>query len=464
MDVAFFKHIKRASYCFPRLESLDLPDDRDPPEWQWAPDELRAILARLPALRELFVSGASAAWHEMPERDRGYAVRPSILVVDQELHEMDSASLRALKRHFEGRFDVPCLAIPSFFRALRENAFEGARRIVSELGVSPLAARLGDVSPYFQASRYGRRGDELEGATALHVLACLIADWGLAPLAIEALPRPQRPGCSRGAGRTPLHLAVERSPSFVQDLLEIGADPLRPDAKGSNALHFACGRNFLDGARALLEAAARTGVDEAKLTTAKDRAGRTPLQLLSGEAAATAAAAEAQAAKAMEEDEKQRKADRADSSLSEGQRREREARRQERRQALQQPRIDCALIAVHAVEFLGLDGDQLKDMGVRRAFLEEPVWGGTGTEFLLHFAARKCTPEAVRALLDAGADPWLENRDGSTVVQFAVHERNVPLKEAIRCFAEESGIPFHQLAAPGPGPRGRPGKRARTSG
>eukprot|EP00741_Cyanophora_paradoxa_P014398 tig00020801_g13887.t1 len=372
--------------------------------------------------------------------------------------------------------------------ALQENMFEGARRFVSELGVSPLAARLGDaypegpwVPPYFQTSRYGRRGDELEGATALHVLTCidprfadaarqLIVDWGLASLASTPLRR--RPGCSRGAGRTPLHLAVERSPSFVQSLLEIGADPLRQDAKGSNALHVACGRGIVEGARALLEAAARAGIDPLPV---KDAAGRTPLQLLSGEAAATAAAAEARAAVSggSEVEGGERGGELGGpgtslSSASEGKKREQEGKRreEEKRRLLRIREALCrrSLIAAHAVEFLGLDGDQLEDLGVRCAFLEEPVWGGTGTEFLLHFAARECTPETVRALLDAGADPWLENRDGSTVVQFAVHERNVPLKEAIRCFAEESGIPFHQLAAPGPGPRGRPGKRARTSG
>eukprot|EP00741_Cyanophora_paradoxa_P014402 tig00020801_g13891.t1 len=122
---------------FPRLESLDI---ELPLARALMPDELQRLVARLPALRELYVSGASARRRdrEMPERDGGYAVRPGVLIVDDELHEMDAASLRALKRHFEGRFDrymCPDCAAPEALDTLAGLLKEG--RALDDVSHSP---------------------------------------------------------------------------------------------------------------------------------------------------------------------------------------------------------------------------------------------------------------------------------------------------------------------------------------
>eukprot|EP00741_Cyanophora_paradoxa_P024140 tig00021742_g23314.t2 len=407
---------------FPRLESLDVTGYWDPSQ-----DELQRLVARLPVLRDLYTS-----------RQRHTADGRPSLVIFGDLLSMDAASLRALRQHFEGRINLPRLAVPFLFQELRDpqRNLDGVWRLVAELGV-PLLARLsGDgnrdpwTCPYFrEAWEEGKR--------------TLVSEWGerLAPLANEPLRS------DRGGRRSPLAIAVERSPRLVGALLDIGANPLYKDTEGATALHVACGRGFLEGARALLEAAARAGLD---LLAEKDAAGRTPLQLLE----AAAAAAEEEERNDGEEEERERVSAQSDPKkafyFSEQARRQRKLQREEARRGR-------SLIAAYAVEFLGLDGDQLEGLGVRRAFLEEAVWGRGGTEFLLHFAARECTPEAVRALLDAGADLWLEDEGGETVLQISVHARNLPLKGAIRGFAEENGIPLHRIV------EGRPEKRVRAS-
>eukprot|EP00741_Cyanophora_paradoxa_P021843 tig00021374_g21085.t1 len=144
-------------------------------------------------------------------------------------------------------------------------------------------------------------------------------------------------------------------------------------------------------------------------------------------------------------------------------------------------RIGRSRIAVRVMESLQLDGAQLEALGVRPAFLEEAVWGGEGDEPLLHFAARKATPAAVRALLRAGADPCLEDEGGFAALKiitdmernYEAHyssagpyasemQRAADVEGVILAFAEERGIPVNRLYGSKSGRR--PAKRARVRG
>eukprot|EP00741_Cyanophora_paradoxa_P016186 tig00000042_g15626.t1 len=398
--------------------------------------ELRSLLARLPALRDLYaVQPGYHAGSDDFKRLAEEARRPGRLVIGRSLLNMDAESLGKLRGHFDGtayprpegsRLDVPRFVVLAFFKALclGRSWIGQARRLVSELGVSPLA-RLDEASisistgpwvpPYFRTDpSLLREIPELrEGPTALHLLINigraplrkLIAEWGLAPLVNVPL--------RAGSCRTPLHLAAKGGDhDSVEALLEAGADPLRQDAAGATALHVACQLGRVEAAKALLEAAARAGLD---LLPVVDGAGRTPLQLLLD--------------------------------------------------GFKSTQHERSHIAAHAVELLKLDGPTLEALGVRRALLEEPRWGEGGTEFLLHFAARECTPAAVRALLDAGADILLEDAGGSTVLRRAIAARDRAVEEALLDFARERGVPLDRLGAyPSTLSDGdpRPDKRART--
>eukprot|EP00741_Cyanophora_paradoxa_P016187 tig00000042_g15627.t1 len=451
---------------FPRLESLDVT------RTDCAPSQLRSLLARLPALRDLYLmlfprmnpDDARGYWESLADEVR----RPGRLLVNESLLKMDAESLGKLRGHFDGtayprpegsRLDVPRLVVPAFFKALgygwrgvppffrdaaavlaRQGApcAEGATAlhalasgVLTTAEVRQLIAEWGLESFVNVPLRSGSRRTPLhlavahapsvvgtllelgadpfrrdaEGATALHV-ACaeLIAEWGLESFVNVPL--------RSGSRRTPLHLAAAHAPGLVQVLLDIGANPILQDAAGATALHTACESGCVETVEALLDAAARKGLD---LLSVRDEAGRSPLQLL---------------------------------LLGRGDSRAR------------------SRIATHFVEFQGLDESQLETYGVRRAFLEEPVWGEGGTEFLLHFAARECTPAAVRALLEAGADPCLKDRDGWTVLDFAQLWRKAALKEAIVSFASKKGV-FDKLCRgdldSAAGSASRPEKRARAA-
>eukprot|EP00741_Cyanophora_paradoxa_P017528 tig00020996_g16932.t1 len=285
---------------FPRLESLDVSDLED----VYDPSGLERLAARFPALRDLYVLAGSVRERQQVERlvEKTGVRRPGRLVVCWGLIEMDAASLRRLRAHFEGRacprpeearLDVPRLAVASLFRALY--AFEGregfdvAQRLVAELGVSPLLRLRNPINadpwapPYFRYLRVDDesfRGGGPEGLTPLHALACttpfydahlarkLIGEWKLAGFANAAL-------CS-GRRSAPLHLAAKYSPALLRPLLALGADPLCTDAKGATAMHIACKLGRADAAQALMEAAARAG-RQRELLSARDGAGRTPL-------------------------------------------------------------------------------------------------------------------------------------------------------------------------------------------
>eukprot|EP00741_Cyanophora_paradoxa_P010144 tig00020510_g9819.t1 len=314
------------------------------------------------------------------------------LVIDLNLRDMlDPAALRALHAHFDGgpflrpegsRLPLARLAAPAFLKAVSWPLPEDARRLVSELGVSPAAPLPGGEPPSGPwTAPHFRELDEAWGSSALHALARhehtldpgaaqqLIEEWGLAPL----VHAPARGGASRG--HAPLHLAASAPwPDMLEVLLELGADPLARDAAGYTALHVACDLGRTEAARTLLEAAQRAGT-ELELLSAKDGEGRTPLQRLLGACSAVRLAGRSR-------------------------------------------------IAAQAVELLRLDGATLEALGARQAFLEEPRWGERGTEPLLHFATCTGTPEAVRALLDAGADPSSRSdRDGATVEEAAERAR-----------------------------------------
>eukprot|EP00741_Cyanophora_paradoxa_P016185 tig00000042_g15625.t1 len=244
---------------------------------------LSRLLGRLPSLRDLYAvppGYLSGMRSDKLERLAEDARRPGRLIICRSLLEMHGASLRELRRHFDGtayprpegsRLDVPRLAVPAFFEALclGRDWIGHARRLVSELGVSPLA-RLDEASmlistgpwvpPFFKLQRWTLQTYPVlrEGPTALHLLLIgraplreLMAEWGLAPLVNVPL--------RSGSRRTPLHLAVDRDLQSVEALLDAGADPLRQDAVGATPLHVACALGRADAARALLEAAARGG-------------------------------------------------------------------------------------------------------------------------------------------------------------------------------------------------------------
>eukprot|EP00741_Cyanophora_paradoxa_P021137 tig00021339_g20402.t1 len=423
---------------FPRLESLDLSDTGV------GVIDLRRLLdhGHLPALADLYVHGREIFKKEI--RRRG------LLVVYRNLDEMHAAALRELRRHFDGtayprpessRLNVPRLAVPFFLKALSAgpSGVEVARRLVTELGVSPLARLSANANPSPWIPEYFRaRAPDLQ-ETALQEILCagsfeaadLIAEWELGPLV----------NLASSGRRSPLHLAVEHSPSLVELLLESGADVLCQDAGGATALHLACELGQRDVARALLEAAARADL-ALDLVSAQDGAGRTPLQVIVGHAlplvkapSRTAYGHEDQWAAAIEYEEWCRAM-------------------RIHEEEMQQKRHNQSLVATHAIEFLALDGLQLEVLGVRTPVLEEPVWGRGRDEPLLHFAARECTPAAVRALLSAGADPCQEGKGGATVLQIAERARDAAMREAILAFAEENGVPLERLG--GSRPRTQP--------
>eukprot|EP00741_Cyanophora_paradoxa_P006298 tig00000989_g6106.t1 len=445
---------------FPRLESVDVSGTNATGDAR----ALAALVARLPALRELYAveEGFRMDLEFFVARPARRPARLVLLTDPEALEELSAASLRELREHFDGtarprpeaeRFDLARLAAPpssevappllppprpvtrrpraALSAGPGPRGLAAARRLVSGLGDSllraptpprplgpgrapsprPARSRVLSPTPPAQAPPYFRDGaavaaaaDPLvaDGATALHVLAARsAAAYYTAASVRQARPPPRPPprpapsnragaadqGVGPGAPRgraaalgepaAALHLAAAHSPALVAVLLAAGADPLLQDAEGATALHVACALGHAEAARALLAAAARAGLD---LLAVRDGAGRTPLQRL----------------------------------LAIGAGDERELHASER--------FGRSLIAAHAVELLGLDGDRLEALGVRRAFLEEPVWGPGGTDLLLHFAARGALPRAARALLDAGAEPARLSGEGVEALEGAERE------------------------------------------
>eukprot|EP00741_Cyanophora_paradoxa_P009372 tig00000144_g9078.t1 len=568
---------------FPRLESVDLACRGV------SPLEARRLLRALPALRDLYLlaperrgfalwgveQAPALQWEEVFAEE---ASSPRRLCIRTPLRDMDAASLRALRAHFDGTayprppescLDVPRLALPAFFEALSMGAsgVEDARKLVSALGLSPLArpqahptGRDPWVPPYFRPTAGGARAVQ---KTALELLvsahACtpahayerrapvdastvreLIGEWGLAPLlnggsvlqlaathhpalidmlveagadpalqdargapallaackagqeeAVRALLKlGADPHCTDTDGSTLLHVVCKQGlvslaqalveagadPSSLQDargaaallaackdgredavraLLKFGADPLSRDAAGATPLHVACELGLLKAARAVLEAAGGAGVDA---LSARDAAGRTPLQRLAGSHSRPAPAP----APALEPEDD---LDEPHAPLWNGLWRDPEQTplEQNRIDREQRVRHSQSLIALHVFGLRlfssgplvspPLEGPQLEALGVRRAFLEEAVWGGEGNEPLLHFAVREATSSVVRALLRAGADPCQQDgaRGGVTALRVAEAGQHAELARAIRAFAKERGIPLEHLrGAAGP--------------
>eukprot|EP00741_Cyanophora_paradoxa_P020812 tig00021312_g20091.t1 len=486
---------------FPCLQSLDLSSTDVCVDVAG----LRALLARLPQLKDLYVVGSGRQYihpERLAEAKKLIAnefCRPGRLVVCKSLLEMDATSLRALRAHFDGtaaahprpdregeRLTLARLAVPAFFKALSPRAFNGsrgleeARRLVEELGVSP-RARLEEARADRWAPPYFRDVPAWlckEGWTPLHLLASssrpadaqqLIVEWELAPFVNVPLPA----GCGRGL--TPLLLAVENSPGLVEALLEHGADLFYQDAyaNGATALHKAFtgmpGRPRARVARTLLQAAARQGLG-IDVLFARDGTGRGPLDWLLCDASPQEAGDGGDRYQKLSGDPLRRvgQLDRI--------------HREEQREA-ESVRQDRSMVAAHAIgklerpqarprpfpspqptgqaEVLGLTGGELEALGVRPAFLEEARWGRQRREPLLFFAARECTPAAVRALLDAGADPCISTAGGATLLQFCSAE----VRGVLLDFAAARSVPLDRLGGsrPAAGPRPSCGKRARPA-
>eukprot|EP00741_Cyanophora_paradoxa_P013085 tig00020675_g12638.t1 len=422
--------------------------------------ELQPLLSRFPELKDLYVLGM--VQNGVLADEALLENQPGCRLIRTSLIDMDTASLRELRAHFDGtayprpeeaRVDVPRFATAFLFKALCDGSVARADELVSGLGISPLDP-LDEAGPWVPAyfrdaaatlPEWLREG----GSTALHYLLAgnsdaddverLISEWKLEPLVNLA----QR----SGRRRTPLHIAVERTkpstPAIINILLKLGADPLRPDAAGATALHIAFRLADVHLATELLREVARAKLD---LLSANGGAARDLLQTLLGDPRLGPASAGT---------------------------------------------YSRSRIALHAVEILGLEGPDLQALGVRRAFFEETRWGKKGNEILLHFAARENLPSAVRALLNAGADAELKEpqepgRDregrsflgrprgspatGATVLEIALgmQSRGAALVKAIiasaesravRAFAEANRVPLDR----GEEAAARPEKRARTS-
>eukprot|EP00741_Cyanophora_paradoxa_P012843 tig00020629_g12402.t1 len=419
---------------FPRLVSLDLAGSLA------GMDGLCDLVPRCPALRDLYLNVnwvESSLWGphgKVREEYEEYAAfaphfrRPGRLVITKSLDSAVAEWLRDLRKHFdasvyprseENRVDVPRLALAAVFEEVSGGKLDVARRLVNNLGVPPLSRlrRIDSslapwIPPFFSSSVEGP-----EGATVLHALAetsltqpqalQLVEEWGLETLKNSRL--------EDGSGCTPLHLSAMRKRCLpaMRALLQLGADPVLKDEDGETPLHLACTLAHVEQASALM---ARGGL---QLLLAKDSEGQNALQLLA-----------------------QRGSEAGESEVG-------------RRVRLHRQ----SLIAVRAVEVLGLGGPQLAEAGVQRSFLEEPVWGTGGDEYLLHFAAAEsCGAPAVAALLRAGASPQLPNFDGKTLLQ-SVRGRGGygrALEAAVLQWAAGRGVPPESLLESLPRPAKMP--------
>eukprot|EP00741_Cyanophora_paradoxa_P015384 tig00020876_g14850.t1 len=231
---------------FPRLESLDVSGVSDFAD----AGKLRQLLRCLPALRDLYAVPRRGIRNEHPELEQlaQDARRSNRLLIYENLLDMDAASLRELRRHLDGmayprpteaRLDVPLLAGPFFLEAIvnvyMSRVLEAAKRLVSELGVSPLTARL-------------------QGAAASETWGW---QWAIPPYFRSDFKLPE-PLCEDPAGSSALHVLVVSCWRTSVHITE-------QDARGRTVLQIALSGGNESLQQAILDFAEQRGVPRERL-------------------------------------------------------------------------------------------------------------------------------------------------------------------------------------------------------
>jgi ankyrin repeat protein len=330
----------------------------------------------------------------------------------------------------QGRQDTIALCVEVGKCGSHSNASRAGRRSDStgqgRQDTIALCVAVGKCGRHSDASRAGRRSDST-GQGRQDTIALCVAEKENVEGIRMLLERGADPTAQDKDGKTPLHSASQRgNVEGIRMLLEKGADPTAQDKDGKTPLHFASQEGNVEGIRMLLE----RGADP----TAQDKDGKTPLHFASERENVEGIRMLLEKGADPTAQDKDGKTPLHFASEGECGQHSDASRAGRRSDSTGQGWHDT--IALLLSEWGNVEAIRmLLEKGA------DPTAQDKVGKTPLHFALQKGNVEGIRMLLEKGADPTAQDKDGKTPLHFALQKGNV---EGIRMLLEKGADPTAQ--------------------